>query len=331
MSTYRLVAVTLALAATTLALPACKREGKATGTTSATVQEAPPLSAADQEAAADDVLSDKLAHYIECINTVDPFVSESYQYYTKDLSAKGEINRVRTPNVRSTGARLEPCFKELEAAATAEPKRPDLEQRAVAYRAALEQLEPLLLEGNRYYSQGDFKDDDFAHGNELHPQILAGFDAVRAARRALRDAVDAQNDELMARSLARLEQREGKSLRYYTRRLMIEGEATLDVALDPAAEPAAVRDAIEAYKTLYAELLDRHAKHPEEVELGGGLVAFIADANVVLGAFKDVQRNAAAKIAGKPLDAEDVRRNQLLEAYNRLVDESNELEWKSAE
>ena len=159
---------------------------------------------------------------------------------------------------------------------------------------------------------------------------MAGYQAVFSSGKALRDAVDHENRALLARGLARIEKEEGKSLRYHTRRVMTEAEGALTLALDPATDPVKLRDAIEAYKTLYAEFLDRKAKHPEEAERGGGLVAFVAHGDLLLGGFKEMQRIADAKIAGKPFELEDLRRTQLLKFYNSLVEDSNDLEWKPA-
>jgi hypothetical protein len=330
MSTHRIIATTVAITAA-FTLSACKKKSEAAQNAATVKEGAPPVSAEDAELAADDALSTKLGFYIECINNVDPFVSESHQLYVKFIE-NNTIVAVRPPVARSNSPRLTACFKAIEDAAAAEPKRPEVEQAATAYRAAHEQLEPLVTEAYRYYSQGDYKDDNLAHGNELHPKIMAGYEAVFASRKNLRAAVDHENDALLARGLARIEKEEGKSLRYYTRRVLSEGEATLELALDPATDPAKLRDAIEAYKTLYAELLDRKAKHPEEAERGGGLVAFVGHGDLVLGAFKEMQRIANAKLEGKPGDAEleDIRRQQLLDLYNSLVDDSNELEWKKA-
>lgn len=330
MSTHRIIASTIAVITATFTLPACKKKSEAAQNAASVKEGAPSDSPADAEIALDDALSEKLGHYIECINLVDPFVSQGHELYLKNLTDKNVFVAARPPNVRSNAVRLPNCFKHLETAAAAEPERPELEQAATEYRAAHEQLDPLLLEAYRYYSQGDYKDDDVARGNELHPKIMAGYAAVFASRDKLRAAVDHENAALLARGLARIEKEEGKSLRYYTRRVMAEAETTLELALDPATDPAKLRDAIEAYKTLYAELLDRKAKHPEEAERGGGLVSFVADGDLVLGGFKELQRIAVAKLDGKPVELEDLRRTQLLDWYNALVEESNELEWKPA-
>lgn len=329
MSTHRIIAAAVALAAATFTLPACKKASEAGAAASAT-EGAPPSAPEDPALAADDALSAKLGHYIECINEVDAFVSQGHEYYVERLNDKKVFAGDRTPNVRSNAPRMAACFKAIEAAAAAPPKRPDLEQAALAYRAALEQLEPSLVDAHRYYDQRDYKDDNHAHGNALIPTILAGYDAFFAARDKLRAGLDGENRALRARGLARLEQEEGKNLRYYTRRVMIDGEAALELALDPAADPAKLRDAIEAYKTLWAELQERMAKHPEEAERSNGMTSFIGHGDLVLRDFKEMQRIAVAKLAGKPVELEDLRRKQLLDMYNSLVEDSNELEWKAA-
>jgi hypothetical protein len=333
MSTHRFFATAIALAAAAFTLPACKKAseaGAAASSSAETADVAPPSAPEDPARAADEALSAKLGYYIECINEVDPYVSQGHEYYVERLTDKHVFEGDHTPNVRQNEPRMAACFKAIEAAAAAPPKRPDLEQAALAYRAALETLEPSLADAYRYYDQRDYKDDNHAHGNALIPTILAGYEAFFAARDKLRAGLDGENRELRVRSLARLEKEEGKTLRYYTRRVMLDGEAALELALDPATDPAKLRDAIEAYKTLWAELLDRKAKHPEEAERGGGLGSFVGHGDLVLRDFKEMQRIAVAKLAGKPVELEDLRRKQLLEMYNSLVNDSNELEWKPA-
>ena len=337
------VVTMLALAVCALAAPACKKKADKTAEPAAAPgqgaaptaepQAAEPVSGEDREAASDASLGDKLHFYIGCVNRADSFVDGTYDHYTRWLTPKRKLDGKHDPIVRTngSGADLSGCFKAIDEAAATEPKLPELEKVAFAYRDAHEKLEVSLVEADRYYSQGDFKDDKYAHGRELNEQIMAGFEAVFAARKGLRGAISQHNDELAARSLARLEKREGKSVRYYTRRLMAEAQARLDLALDPATDPAALRDAIEAYKSFHAEFLDRHAKHPEEVARASNLAGFVLRSNNLLGAFKEVQRIAAAKAERKPHEDEDVRKKDLLDDYNSLVEESNQLEWKAPE
>ena len=341
--------VTVGLAVCALAAPGCKKKagqaaapaaspGQAVSPAAQAGAEAEaeavePVSGDDKEVEADAALGDKLHFYIGCVNRADSFVDGTYDHYTRWLTPKHKLDGKHDPIVRTngSGADLTGCFKAIDEAAATEPKLPELEKVAFAYRDAHEKLEVLLVEADRYYSQGDFKDDKYAHGRELNDQIIAGFDAVFVARKGLRGAISQHNDELAARSLARLETREGKTVRYYTRRLLAEAQARLDLAFDPATDPAVLRDAIEVWKGLHAEFLDRHAKHPEEVARASNLAGFVLRSNNLLGAFKEVQRIAAAKAEHRKFEDEDVRKKDLLEDYNSLVDESNQLEWKAPE
>src|SRR5262245_41935467 len=150
------------------------------------------------------------------------------------ITPEGKINHDNPPGTLTLGSRLDTCFEKIAQAAKAAPKLPDVEAAAAGYEAALKKLEPLLVAANRYYTQKDWKDDHFAKGEEMHTQLVAAYDGFSDARGKLHDVIDKHNDEMLARSLARIEKAEGKSLHYYSRRVMNDGNALIDLAMDPA-------------------------------------------------------------------------------------------------
>ena len=62
------------------------------------------------------------------------------------------------------------CFPNLDRAKTMAPPLPDVEAAAAEYKKALEELDPLVKQANKYYDQDDYKDDKIAKGKALHPQ-----------------------------------------------------------------------------------------------------------------------------------------------------------------
>ncbi len=289
--------------------------------------------ASARAATGDDGLSTKLAFYIDCVNEIDPVVIESRDIYLSNLTEDRQLDTKKPPRLRVIGYKLEPCFKGLVEAAKVAPKLADVEAAAVTYKAALDKLEPLLAQADRYYQQNDFKDDAFAKGQVLHPQILAAYQAFFAARDPLHDSIDKYNKEILARSLARIEKQEGKSLRYYSRRVMNDGSALLDLAMDSATDPTKLRDAIEAYKTVYTEMLERANKNPAEVALIRNWSSFISDGDTLMLQLKEVQRSINTQLGdkSKPVEIKAESREAVLKGYNAMVEESNDLEFKSAE
>ena len=96
------------------------------------------------------------------------------------------------------------CVTKLKEAMAIKPAIADLDAVMVRYGNALEQVMPLANEATDYFEQDRHLDDGAAKGKELHPRLLASFDAFWAADRALRDVVQARNRALKEADLALL-------------------------------------------------------------------------------------------------------------------------------
>jgi hypothetical protein len=279
---------------------------------------------ADPQEEQDRVLGEKLGHYIECINRTDSYVHESYEMLLGSLSAKREVLPNRWPNLRATSLLRDACYQGLDEAAKLPPKLDDLEQAGNAFRAAVDKLEPPLSEGDRYYHQGDDKDDKGVHGKALVKQALAAFEEFLPVSKQLRASVDKYNQSLLDNSLRRVEKAEGRSLHYLCKKIMAEAKLDLDVFLDDKADPAKLETTLEAYQQLDSELRARADKFPQEKARVDNLQGLIARGDFVLRDFKETLR---AVKAGKKNDAGSAR-DSLLKSYNELVDESNKLSFK---
>jgi hypothetical protein len=296
-----------------------------------------PVAAAAKGAPAaspDDLLGTKLAFYIDCVNLIDPIVIDSHELYLRFLTPEQQLDEKHAPNVSAIGNRLDRCYEWLGEAVKVAPKLADVEASGAAYKDALGKLEPLLVEAARYYQQNDYKDDQLAKGKALHPQILGAYTAFFAARSHLHEDIDKYNREMLARSLQRIEKQEGKTLHYYSRRIMNDSSDLLDLATDPATAPAKLNASLDAYKAVYAEMIDRASKNPAEVDLIRSWGSFVSEGDLVLVDLKDIQRGVNAP-ASPDKDQEAARakelarlREDLVKRYNDMVEESNELEFE---
>ncbi len=329
-SSVAVAALGLVAVAVSGGMPGCKKSSAPEAGTKAVTASAVGQTPADN---ADDLLSTKLGFYIDCVNTVDSEVIKSRDSYLKYLTEARQVNPKQTPVVSTIGTHVtDKCFKGLEDAAKLTPKVADVEESGAGYKAALDALMPMLVEGAHYYQQNDYKDDAFAKGNALNEKLIPAYQAFFTARTKLHDSIDKYNKQILARSLARIEKEEGKSLRYYSRRIMNDGSTLLDQTLDPATDPVALSASIEAYKTVYAEMMDLAAKSPDKVDLIKNWSGFTNYGNLVLLQFKEVQRAIKDQQAAdktRPFVIPKSTRELLLNYYNEMVEDSNELEFKS--
>jgi hypothetical protein len=316
------------------ALGACSKPDPGAGTAtlpsaigalaSASARVEPASPKVDPAAERDDVLSEKLSRYIKCINNTDAYVHTSYNYLLESLTPKREVNPRRSPLFRATTSARDLCYKALEEGVKLPPKLDDVEQAGVAFRAAVEKLEPILADGDHYYHQGDDKDDKGAHGKAVVKLALAGFEEFSAASKALRRAVEKYNAGILSNSLERVEKAEGRSVHFLCKKLVADAKLAIDDFLDEKTELTKLEVTLENYKKLDAELRERAERTPQEAQRVSGFSSLAARSDTVLRDLKETVRAVRAK---KLVDANQWRQN-LLKSYNELVAESNKLEIK---
>lgn len=292
---------------------------------SATARVEPAVPKVDPAAERDNVLSEKLSHYIKCINDTDAYVHTSYSYLLESLTPKREVNPRRSPLFRATTSARGRCYQALDEGGKLPPKLDDLEQAGVAFRAAVEKLEPVLADGDHYYHQGDDKDDKGAHGKAVVKLALAGFEEFSAASKALRGAIEKYNAGILSNSLERVEKAEGRSVHFLCKKLVADAKVAIDEFLDEKTELTRLEATLENYKKLDAELRERAEKTPQEAERVRGFSGLAAGSDVVLRDLKETVRAVRAK---KLVEAGQWRQN-LLKSYNELINESNKLEIKA--
>jgi hypothetical protein len=189
-----MVARRLLLVALVLSAAACKPKKQED---EKPAEPAPPKSVSESE---------KSNAYIECSNR---FVSRAYQSRDRYLSwvdAKkgptGKEDIVYGVYTLVGDVKVE-CRDRLTAVSNG-PSMPELEAAGEHLTASLETLAPLLEEANDYFSGKDYQRDAWAKGKELHPKLMAAFEAFEKADAEMGAVLDAREDASLESQLAEL-------------------------------------------------------------------------------------------------------------------------------
>ncbi len=212
-----------------------------------------------------------LAHEVdalvrECRNPFATRIAQSWVRYSSWLgdAKNGPTGHERTVlGLYAITADPKSCRKAVDAAKALAPATPALDLAAEAYASALEALVPVVDAASLYYEHGEYKDDDFARGRALHPDLVAAFDAFRKADAALAAQLDAAQDGLDARELARLAGDEQQRGRWHLKRTAVLAKEVLragsfDVAKIDVAALSAAEQRFEDARLAFARWCEAH-------------------------------------------------------------------------
>jgi hypothetical protein len=295
----------------------------------------PAISSEEEKDAA---LGNKLGEYISCMNGTSKRVVDSrnrYLSWVKDekVGPTGkERNIYGLYDVNADG-----CFPNLDRAKTMAPALPDVESAAAEYRKALEELDPLVKEANKYYDQDDYKDDKMAKGKALHPQLMNGFAKFEQVSKGFEDRVTALNDEVMARQLTRLEKDPTRRLQYLSQRGLNEAKAAIkliDIAELKELDQQKYDVALQTYDRTLTELEQHAEKNKAEADKVMMFSSYLSSCKTFLKSAKDLMRR---KRDNKDFNKEFFSRSspqmvdghpaQVIEKYNRMISDSNHLRY----
>lgn len=188
---------------------------------------------------ADEQLLVKLDAYIDCLNSLSSqahFARSRYLSWIKD------------PKVGPTGKEIfvaviqeiphndtEECSAGVQKANALPPKDPKLEQAGDEFAKAVVKLDALVDDAHSYYDKKNYKDDKFAKGKALHPQLMAAFTDFGKADGNLHRTVDGITKPLSKRTLERIEKEEGKKFRYHRKATLIAARELVEAG-DPVGE-----------------------------------------------------------------------------------------------
>jgi uncharacterized protein DUF3829 len=190
----------------------------------------------------------KMNAYVECVNRLSERSYDSRKRYFSWAAPSGPTGHERIIYGTYTIYDTSGCRKNVAAANAMEPHDPALEAAAAAFVDAVTKLEPLLKEADDYYSAQNYKDDGMAKGKELHPRLVAAWDAFANADHNLRDAVEVINDRRAVEKLAAIEKSEGRKAHYYVEALMIHAKHVLVAEKAATPDVPAITQALNDYE-----------------------------------------------------------------------------------
>jgi hypothetical protein len=291
----------------------------------------------ESEESKDAELSAKLGEYIDCMNGTSKRVVQSRNRYLSWVDEKlGPTGKERhVYGLYDLNA--DTCFPHLERAKSLPPSLPEVESAANEYKQALEELNPIVKRANDYYDQKDYQDDKMAQGKAFHPTLMNGFAKLEQVSRGLEERVLKLNDAVNARQFARLEKDPTRRLQYLSQKSLNEAKALVgasNVAELKELDLQKYDVLVQSYERAIRELEEYVAAHKAEADKASGLSSYVSDSKSFLKAAKELLRrkrdnkdfnkeffsnSSPTMVEGHPA--------QLVEKYNRAVDDSNRLRY----
>jgi hypothetical protein len=283
-------------------------------------------------------LGSKLGEYISCMNHTSKRVVDSRNRY---------LSWVKDEKVGPTGKErniyglyeinADSCFQALDRAKKASPSLPEVESAAAEYRNALEELEPIVKQANKYYDQDDYKDDKMAKGKAMHAQLMGSFAKFEQVSKGFEERVTTLNDGVNARQLGRLEKDQSRRLQYLSQRSLNEAKALIamtDIAELKELDQQKYDVALQTYDKTLSELEQYSDTHKAEADKIMMFSSYVSSSKTFLKSAKELLRR---KRDNKDFNKEffsnsspqmvDGHPAQVVDTYNRMINDSNHLRY----
>jgi tetratricopeptide (TPR) repeat protein len=261
-------------------------------------------------------VSHKLDLYVQCLNDVDSSLLNTYHEYMARVDRAKGPRKDHAPTSLFIRNEIEPCFDKLKQGIGAPPARVELDAGAQEYLAALQQLAPVFKQAAEYYRQADYKDDNYAKGQQLHAPLVAAYERFDKASDQFHAALDAEDVRFKERELAEIEQQQGRNLSYLARALMLRAKQLVKVGKNDPIDLAQYQPALDAY----AQALDEGSNYfnAHRSELGDRVSCW----QTVERAARDFLKEGKEKVR----NARDNKKPQPgLYSGDRFIDEYNDL------
>jgi len=286
----------------------------------------------------DSELSSKLGEYIGCMNGTSKRVVDSRNRYLSWVVDEKVGPTGKERNIYGLyDINADTCFPSLDKAKTMPPSLPDVESAAAEYRKALEELDPIVKQADKYYDQNDYKDDKMAKGKALHPQLLNAFAKFEQVSKGFEDRVTALNDGVNARQFARLEKDPTRRLQYLSQKSLNEAKALIkltDIAELKELDLQKYDVAVQSFDKALSELEQYADSHKAEVDKAMMFSSYLSSAKTFLKSAKELLRR---KRDNKDFNKEffskssptmvDGHPAQVVDTYNRMISDSNNLRY----
>ena len=273
----------------------------------------------------------KINVYVACLNNLDPVVRRSrdsyFEWVDPEKGPTGKEKRVGGVSevLRESTYGFE-CFKRdggLDAVDRISVPLEDLDRAGGAYRkAALEVLE-VTKTARAYYEHGDYKDDGFAQGKELHGSLVETFRQFDRASAELSAALQEVQDRLAEEDLAELERSEGKKAHWHHGTVMQKAKLLVRAVTADPVDRESVTAAGEAFASAYKALKEWTEANQSEASKNVHWNNFVRYSEELLIQHKELER---ALRDGKDAPASsDGSVASLIGKYNQLVELSNNM------
>ncbi len=270
--------------------------------------------------------TEEVNSYIQCLNRTSERVNDSLNRYLSWVNEKSGPNcseryiSYGLYTLYSDG--IETCQKAAQKGTPGSA----MQKNAADLAAAYAELVPLVQKAEDYYSQEDYKDDACVKGKQMHPVLLTAFRRYTQAQTNLENAVDSVKGELDRKELARLEQEQGRKLAWYSKSYLVNAEKLMRSfpkdGKAPLNNAQYLTDYSDVEKT-YEALSQYITANPQEGKDAFWFSSFEGSAKEFYTKAKFLKRDLADGKKPAPNTYNDVIR-----AYNRLVQDSNNLRFR---
>jgi hypothetical protein len=143
---------------------------------------------------------------VSAVNSVSEPIERNFREYTRQIDPdRGPTGRERGVNFHSIeDGNTERALAALKEALSKFPGDELLDRLAKQYSAAAETLYPVSREAHAYYDRENWRDDTFAKGKHMHPELRAAYHEFLKRSDALRKEVHRIGDEQQTKELEQL-------------------------------------------------------------------------------------------------------------------------------
>jgi hypothetical protein len=254
---------------------------------------------------ADEQMQDKLDEYIKCLNSLSSPIYKSRNRYNSYFPTGNITGKEPYADIYKLPAGASAsCFAGVSKAQALPPTDPKLQGAGVEYATAAQAVDALVTTEAAYLDAKGYKDDKWAKGKVMHPQLVAAWKRFSAADHALHEVVDGITKPLALRTLARIEREDGKKFRWNRKHVLITGRDLIE-ASDPTGEDTDIDfnlfnqtytdfekalDDLSAYGGMHKADLSNQALAPSWPMADSNFTAFTGKANDFKKAAKEFWR-----------------------------------------
>ncbi len=182
----------------------------------------------------DDLLQDKINEYIRCQNATSAATYNAQKRYLQRIPKTGPTGKETfafASQLPKDSAQL--CSTNVAKGKTMKPSDPKLEAAGETYSATITEIDGLMNQIYPYFENKDFRDDKWAKGKALHPQIMSAFEKFKKADFELHNVVAGITKPLSQRTLARIEKEDGKKFFWHRLNTLNTAREVLDATNPP--------------------------------------------------------------------------------------------------